>query len=351
MNWIWYVLLIQAFLAFFVAGGLYYRQTTSLKNRSISVLMLLFGVHILIYIAGATGFTSQYPRFYLWFYFEVALLLGPLLFLHLQAMLFGKEHLRWMDALHLLPIVVYWIGFGDVLLLPGAERVAYNELHFLDRTMLWNYLLASQMTLYLVLHIVLIYRTHASLQANTLSYVIAIVAIYALATMLIAYFTQFANDWRDFKSYYLVNNMLIFLLAYVLYYHPEMLVQWKKKYFSSTLEERQKKPIAKNIETYVVAQQYYLQNDFSIRTLSKLLDVPSYHVSQPFSEVLRENFNEYVNRHRAIYAADLLRKDEFDHYKIDVIAKEAGFNNKVTFYKAFSKVMGITPAAYRKQSK
>ena len=71
MNWIWYVLLLQALLAFFVSGGLYYRHS-SFKNRSVSILMLLFGCHILIYIAGATGFTTLYPSFYLWFYFEVA---------------------------------------------------------------------------------------------------------------------------------------------------------------------------------------------------------------------------------------------------------------------------------------
>ncbi|MAT90352.1 MAG: hypothetical protein CMC35_06625 [Flavobacteriaceae bacterium] len=350
MNWIWYVLLLQALLAFFVAGGLYYRHS-SFKNRSVSMLMLLFGCHILIYIAGATGFTTLFPSFYLWFYFEVALLLGPMLFLHLQTMLYGKEKLMWYDAFHLVPVVVYWIGFGDVLVLPGAERVTYNELHFLDRTMLWNYLLAAQMTIYLFGHIVLIFRSKNRLQMKPLSYAIAIVSIYAVATILIAYFTQFANDWGDFKSYYLVNNMLIFLLAYVLYYHPELLAQWKKKYFSSTLEASQKKMIAQNIEKYVVTQQYYLQNDFTIKTLSELIDVPSHHVSQTFSEVLEENFNEYVNRHRALHATHLLTNKEFDHYKIDVIAKEAGFNNKVTFYKAFSKVMGVTPAAYRKQAK
>ena len=131
MNWIWYVLLLQALLAFFVAGGLYYRHS-SFKNRSVSMLMLLFGCHILIYIAGATGFTTLFPSFYLWFYFEVALLLGPMLFLHLQTMLYGKEKLMWYDAFHLVPVVVYWIGFGDVLVLPGAERVTYNELHFLE---------------------------------------------------------------------------------------------------------------------------------------------------------------------------------------------------------------------------
>ncbi len=39
----------------------------------------------------------------------------------------------------------------------------------------------------------------------------------------------------------------------------------------------------------------------------------------------------------------------YSNYKIEAIALESGFNNKVTFYKAFSKFTNQTPSAFRKQ--
>ena len=38
----------------------------------------------------------------------------------------------------------------------------------------------------------------------------------------------------------------------------------------------------------------------------------------------------------------------YTQYKIEAIALESGFNNKVTFYKAFTKFTNTTPSAFRK---
>ena len=61
--------------------------------------------------------------------------------------------------------------------------------------------------------------------------------------------------------------------------------------------------------------------------------------------------NDFVNKFRIDRAKQLLVDQEFDNYKIEAIGYECGFNNKVTFYKAFSKFEGITPAMYKKKQK
>lgn len=56
------------------------------------------------------------------------------------------------------------------------------------------------------------------------------------------------------------------------------------------------------------------------------------------------NVSDYLNRLRVEYAVKLMK--EKSHLSLDAIAQEANFNSHVTFYRAFYKVFGMTPAQY-----
>ena len=56
------------------------------------------------------------------------------------------------------------------------------------------------------------------------------------------------------------------------------------------------------------------------------------------------NVSDYLNRLRVEYAVKLMK--EKAHLSLDAIAQEANFNSHVTFYRAFYKVFGMTPAQY-----
>lgn len=62
-----------------------------------------------------------------------------------------------------------------------------------------------------------------------------------------------------------------------------------------------------------------------------------------------DNFNDYLNRLKVEYAVTLL-KEKSDQLTIDAIAKEANFTSKSTFYRAFAKQLGMTPAQYLKSA-
>lgn len=58
------------------------------------------------------------------------------------------------------------------------------------------------------------------------------------------------------------------------------------------------------------------------------------------------NANDYLNRLRVEYALCLMKEKR--NLSIEAIGCEAGFNSKTTFYRAFYKVFGMTPAQYLK---
>lgn len=56
------------------------------------------------------------------------------------------------------------------------------------------------------------------------------------------------------------------------------------------------------------------------------------------------NLNNYLNRLRVEYSVRLIKENK--NYSIEAIAREAGFNSRATFYRAFYKQFGMTPTEY-----
>ncbi len=69
-----------------------------------------------------------------------------------------------------------------------------------------------------------------------------------------------------------------------------------------------------------------------------------------FSEIinigLQKNFSSFVNAYRINYAKSLLQENT--SFTIEGIGKESGFNSKSTFYTAFKKATGTSPAHFKR---
>ena len=60
------------------------------------------------------------------------------------------------------------------------------------------------------------------------------------------------------------------------------------------------------------------------------------------------SFYEFVNRHRVEEAKRLLRDPRERRTSIEAVGMMSGFRARSTFYEAFRKVTGQTPAEYRR---
>lgn len=341
-----YILLVQALLAIFIAGGLFFKQA-SLKNSTVALFTGLFGLEILVFLHGTSKLSTIYPEINGWFYFKMGFLYGPLLWIHFKSLVHNQKKLIKKDYLHFIPVLVIFLLIIDTLILPGEERIVYFRNHFYDRLMPINYVRALHLFLYAVVIIYLIVKNKAKISQNTLIYLWALSLIYISSTVIISFYTLFADGWRQFAYYYLANNMMILVIGVILYTDPNFLKEIKKKYLSSNLNLEDMSIIESKIRKLFESERVFLDNQLTVDYLGKQLDIKPYHISQTFSEYIEESFNDFVNRHRISYSKKLLKDPEYDLYKIEAIALESGFNNKVTFYKAFTKFTSITPSKYR----
>lgn len=342
-------ILIQALFTLFVAGGLFFKEQL-LKNRTIGLYFALFSIEVFYFFYGTSQLPTLYPQFIGRFYFSTGLIYGPLLWFHFNAVINSKTKLSLKDILHFIPLLLLNIHMFDLIIMPDEERMAYfnNREYFYNRILYLNYARALHQVTYGVLLYKLYQKFKNKVSVNEKFYLSGVSIIYFITTIIITLFVLFANSWRDFSWYYMISTILILLIVYVLYNDPKFFKAFKEKYSNSSLKESEMLLIKSKLENLFNSNHLYLNNALSIEDLSKELNVKTHHLSQTFTHIFKENFNDYVNKFRVAHSKKLLTDVAYKNYKIEAIAQESGFNNKVTFYKAFSKFTSLTPSAFRK---
>ncbi|MBP9872856.1 MAG: AraC family transcriptional regulator [Haliscomenobacter sp.] len=91
----------------------------------------------------------------------------------------------------------------------------------------------------------------------------------------------------------------------------------------------------------------YLENDLNLLKLADRLEVNLHTLSFVINEGFRENFAQYINRHRVEEAKKLLEDPGNDHFSMVGIAFTAGFNSKTAFNTAFKKMTGVSPTDFK----
>ena len=106
-----------------------------------------------------------------------------------------------------------------------------------------------------------------------------------------------------------------------------------------------KQELFEQIHHRIISEQLFLDPDFSREHIIRLGLINKNKVALLFRQFANTNFNGYINALRLEYALNMMR--EQPDVPIKAIAYDAGFNSIRTFYRAFEKVYGKTPAEYK----
>lgn len=347
MSTLRFILLFYALATIFISGGLFFKRS-GWSYTLLSVFGLLFGLEMLDFLYGSSSnLAIRYPQFLAYYHFIVGFLYGPVLWFHFRLFINSGYRWRWWDILHFVPAITILILISDILAMPGPERIEYMTAHFFDRIMPYNYARSWHILAYGAGIVYLVYRHFAQLTAKKRLYAIAICTIYFITAVFLSWLVGYASGWRQFIYYYLSVSTMVFLIGFVLYRDPGFLNQITKKYLHSALAGEEMERIAGKIMKGLTEEQLFLKRDLTLRKLSDEIDEKPHKISQTLSELMNASFNDLVNRARIEHAKAMLLDNAFNHYKIEAIALESGFNNKVTFHKAFQKFESVTPATFR----
>lgn len=106
--------------------------------------------------------------------------------------------------------------------------------------------------------------------------------------------------------------------------------------------------LVKKIEEEIVIAKVYLEPGISLHAVAERLDSNRSYVSALINNVYGMNFNDFINKLRIEEACKKICDNTNPNFTIDHLYSEVGFFGKSTFYKAFKKYSGVTPAIFFK---
>lgn len=103
------------------------------------------------------------------------------------------------------------------------------------------------------------------------------------------------------------------------------------------------------LEAAVVVQMCYKDPNLKLEDLARQIGTGAHQLSQLLNEQLGKSFSAYINEYRIEAACEMIVAH--NHLTFEAIGYASGYNSKSTFYAAFKKVKGITPAQYQNKLK
>lgn len=121
-----------------------------------------------------------------------------------------------------------------------------------------------------------------------------------------------------------------------------------RKYTKSGLSDSQIESYKLRLADLMRIETVFLNPDLTLPGLAKLVGCSVNHLSQVINSGFGISYFDYLNQHRVEYARQLLHQQDGRNQSILNIAFAAGFNSHSSFYAAFKKVSGQTPAQFRR---
>ena len=110
--------------------------------------------------------------------------------------------------------------------------------------------------------------------------------------------------------------------------------------------------LAARIMEIVADKSTVFNPDYNIGMLAVQLGTNTRYVTEVVRGLGASNFRNFINEYRIREACRRLAdKEHYGQFTISAIAQEVGFSSDSGFFLAFKKVMGMTPAQYRKLSR
>ncbi len=321
---------IIAFLAATVNGVIlsiiFLVRKGTFKHKALGLFLLFFSVTIFHYV----NFWEQLfepPIFIRWIFALADWLLPPLLFSYFS----GEKELKRFRYHTIVPglFVTYWflIQFASM-----DSEFYVHVVRFITITK----------TIFFLSYGWAMVKLKSELRLSKLFLIPYL--IFALSVPF--YFLSQYWGFYTLKLDYLVCASFV-VLTYMITYLSEFDFLKADKYASSSLTREDGDLLIQKINTSLAQNKYYKNPDFNLTYFAEKLGVPKYRISHALNVYSKKTFSELINDFRIKEAQGLLEDESSIHLKLEAVGEQAGFKNKVSFYKHFKQRVGKSPKKYQ----
>ncbi|MBC9798075.1 helix-turn-helix domain-containing protein, partial [Sinomicrobium weinanense] len=120
-----------------------------------------------------------------------------------------------------------------------------------------------------------------------------------------------------------------------------------QKYASKKIEDAEASALVQALHKTMLSEELYKDPNIKLGQVARKINIPPHKLSQLLNDNLGKSFALFINEYRIEEAKKLIRESE--QFTLEAIGFEAGFSSRSTFYTAFKKCIGQTPAEFKKR--
>jgi AraC-like DNA-binding protein len=240
----------------------------------------------------------------------------------------------------------------------------YKVIYLPNRHMLFSVLLVAYYIVWLLFAVLCVYQVKAMLKKqaprdmngkirwlDVLGANLGLLAIHQIVVWAII-LTQKPHTLNKEYTFFLSQCLLLQSIGIAAFFMPKSL----SAMLSDAALRRGRAPIDKEtgarhlrrLREYMLDRKPYRKEGLRLPELAEELSMPAHLLSQLINDHLRINYFDFVNRYRVEEAQALMQNVGNDQFTLIAIAREAGFNSKASFNRAFRKHAGMSPSEYRR---
>jgi len=360
---------MSCFLGFLVIGK---------KNKMPSDFFLLYIFIVYAITIGGTyideyNHENNYPLPQLvnvsWLFL---LLHGPFFWFYVKYLTFENMKIRYVHTLHFLPFIIYFVfHYFNFVSLPAVEKIALINQHDTRLAPKIGVFILGLSTVgynFVVIDLIKKHRKNIKNKFSSLekidlnwlqTFAYASLVIFSLKTLLfnLNNHLQFTNDHILSQISFSFSTVYVFYIGYFGIRQGRIFVDYhaveaehpfspKKQNKPKTIEKKDYSQIISKLTGLMEQELPYLDPEFNLAKLSKLIKVKPEMLSEVLNSSLNQNFFDFVNKYRIEDFKIKCLDKENKHFSVMGIAYECGFNSKAAFYRAFNKFEGISPTTY-----
>lgn len=269
-----------------------------------------------------------------------------------------SQKVRLKDAVHLLPLAFVFWCYSRIYFLPSEEKLQVLSLRkmgdyiYLSSYVVW--IISACMIFYVLLTYFSFRDTPIGQNKKRwLYWVLAAFSCYVLA--MVSYFVISRLGMITTGKDYVIMYLIVFFVGVMTYFalmqpaifeglRIEQIIPFVK-YKKTGLTTAHSLELKKALLLLMKKEQPYLNGNIRLDDLAEKLNISRHHMSQIINEHFDTNFFDFINSYRIETAKEFL--DSEAPQTITDVIYASGFNNRVSFYKAFKRHTGETPSSFK----
>lgn len=303
-------------------------------NNFLALLLLVLSIRIIKSVF--FYFNPQLSNIFIQIGLSACILIGPFLFLYLKSYS-NNDKPNW--AVHTVPVIVGITILG--VFYPYMEhRIVWSKWIVTGIYLQWLiYILASFKYLKPIFKKVKEKEKLKDLDVWLLIIYLGVAFIW-LAYKFGTYASYIVGALSFSFVFYLILLLVIFRNS-----RETTFFQEKEKYKNKSIDKEIVNLIEQKL-SIIVEKELFLDPNFTLEIAAKELQVTKHLLSQYINENLGKSFSNLIKEHRIEKAKQLLQTES--NFTIEGLGYDSGFSSKSTFFTAFKKITGFTPAEYQK---